>query len=252
MTHFDPDAGVLRLRHGDLAVLAVLAVEPASTRLHDHAVAPHLATLRATGLLGPGGVEPSVAPLAAAVGAARVSGTLEADDHGQPRRARLWVGEALGVVGVAVPESPAGEDAYELMADTPDRLVDLLGELVGLGTAPPPPVPGEVTVDAAALAGLLAAGQRVDTGDVAAAADREADDPWARALRDGLVGAPLRWRLQAQRDGAAPGTLLDLTVLDAGAAGLWRIHWDAPRAAVAATRPSEVRAALAALADPAA
>ena len=247
MTHFDPDAGVLRLRHGDLAVLAVLAAEPASTRLHDHAVAPHLATLRSTGLLGPGGVEPSVAPLAAAVGAARAAGTLEADDHGQPRRARLWVGETLAVVGVALPAGEAGEDTYELMADAPDRLVDLLGELVGLGTAPPPPVPGEVAVDAAGLAGLLAAGPRVDPAEVAAAADRDPDDPWVGALRDGLVGAPLRWRLHAQRDGQAPGSLLDLTVLDAGAAGLWRVRWDAPRAAVAATTPAEIRADLAAL-----
>ncbi len=249
MTHFDPDAGVLRLRHGDLAVLAVLAAEPASTRLHDHAVAPHLATLRGTGLLGPAGVEPSVAPIAAAVGAARVSGTLEADDHGQRRRARLWVGDALAVVGVAMPEDGSGEDAYELMADTPERLSDLLGELVGLGTAPPPPVAGEIALDAVALAGLLAAGPRVGHADVAAALDRDPDDPWVGALRDGLVGAPLRWRLQAQREAEPPGSLLDLTVLDAGAAGLWRVRRTALRAAVAATTPGEVRAALGALAE---
>ena len=38
---FAPDEGVLRLAHGTLSVLALLAADPVDPRLHDHDVAPH-------------------------------------------------------------------------------------------------------------------------------------------------------------------------------------------------------------------
>lgn len=237
MTHFDPDAGVLRLTHGDLAVLVILAADPASTRLHDHAVAGHVTTLRRVGLLGAGGVHPAAAPLAEAIGSAQRTAHLHATDHGTTRQARLWISGDLAVVGLAAEDDPS---VSELFADTPARLPDLVGDFVGLGHAPTPTDTAAVTADPAALAAALAAQAAVTREQVAAAVDRQADDPWVLAAWGGLAGSAARWRL-TDDDGT------DLEVLDAGRSGLWEILWSSATATVAATTPAAVRTRLAAL-----
>ncbi|QBI21765.1 hypothetical protein ER308_20855 [Egibacter rhizosphaerae] len=225
MTTFDPEAGVLRVRHAALAVLALLATEPASQRLHDHAVAEPLAELRRAGLVGRGGLEPAVAPLAHAVGAARLVADLVASDHGTTHRARLWLGpEAegageLAVVGLALPDDP---DTYALMADVPGQAPALLAELVGLGTVSDPPVEGSRRLPAEAFVALVAADEGLDRDEVLTVAG---DDEFGRALADGLKGAGLRWRLTVV-DGP------ELWVLDAGASGLWLAHREETDASV--------------------
>lgn len=275
MTTFDPDAGVLRVRHAALAVLALLATEPVSPRLHDHAVAEPLAELRAAGLVGAQGIDPAVAPLAHAIGAARRSADIVASDHGAIHRARLWIGPEAPVPQAPVPQAPlhdpggASDEAdggaarqgaagggggaaelavvglalpedpetYALMADVPAQAPALLAELLGLGVAPPPPAEGQARVDADAFAALVAADEAVTLEDVHAAAGEGA---LARALTDGLRGAGLRWRLTV-----AEGP--ELWVLDAGASGLWlaRREAGADTVSVGAVTGIEARHALA-------
>ena len=250
-THFDPDAGMLRVRHGALAVLALLATDPTSTRLHDHDIAPRLAELRAAGLVGAQGVHPDVAPLAAAVGSAQTNADLFALDHGRPRRARGWISGALAVIGVATDDDP---HTYELMADAPRRLPELVGELVGLGTAPSPPVPGRQRLDEEAFDALLAADTAVTLSVVQAAlapGDSESQagedpDAFAAALTDGLRGAAVRWRLVARPIGVQQPSL-DIEVLDAGSAGLWLARRGTEGVTVGAVDAAEVRDELRAL-----
>src|SRR5680860_1516171 len=64
---YDPDAGILRLRHAALSVLARLAVDPTDPSLRDHDVAPLVAELRTLRILTERGIDPPVAPLADAV-----------------------------------------------------------------------------------------------------------------------------------------------------------------------------------------
>ncbi len=250
-TSFDPDDGVLRVRHGALAVLALLATDPASTRLHDHGVAPLLAELRSAGLVGAQGVHSDVAPLAAAIGRARATADLFAHDHGRPRRARGWISDALAVVGVATEDDP---HTYELMADAPDRLPELLEELVGLGTAPAPPVPGRQLLNEEAFDALLAADTAV-TGPAVQAAlapgesqpvAPEDTDAFAAALTDGLRGAAVRWRLTARPTGVEQPSD-DIDVLDAGSAGLWLARRGPEGVTIGAVDAAEVRAELRAL-----
>lgn len=240
-TTFDPDEGVLRVRHAALAVLARLAVDPTDTRLHDHDVAPVVAELRGAGLLGGSGIHADVAPLAAAIGQARTVGKLTSLDHGIRRRARVWVGEELVVAGLAPADAP---EAYELMADTRAAAVPMLAELVGLGVAPDPVVAGSRRLDAAAFDALLEAHHAVGASDVAAALGTPADDPWARALTDGLRGSALRWRLSARH---GDEVIADCDVLDAGRSGLWVADRSGDEVEIRAARPDDARERLAAL-----
>lgn len=231
VSEFDPDDGVLRLRHGTLSVLARLAVAPTDPSLHDHDVAPLVAELRGLGILTPAGIHPAVAPLAEAVGSADRTFLLEAHDHGQGRRFRGWVGSTLAVIAAQV----LGTDEHELMADTPVMLPTLVAELVGLGTAPEPPVAGERVVDTEALAAVVSRGLAATPEDVAALLGEGGE--WAEALTDAVRGAAVRWRLSA-RD-----TWLE--VLDAGRSGLWLLEpATGARTRVGATTPATVQTRL--------
>jgi hypothetical protein len=127
-TAFDPDAGVLRLGHAALSVLARLASDPTDPALRDHAVAPPLAELRAAGILGPAGIHPDVRPLAEVLGSPGAVLELAIDGGGaEPVRARGWVTAALVVVAV-----PAGDGAYDLVAESTPEAPTLLGDLAGL------------------------------------------------------------------------------------------------------------------------
>ena len=234
-TLFDPAAGVLRIRHAALAVLARLATAPTDIRLHDHDIAPLVAEFRGAGLLGAAGIHPDVAPLAQAIGSAHTVGDVTATNHGTLMGARLWVAGDLLVVGVATTVPP---HTYELMADEPRAGELLLSDLVGLGSAPEPPdgVGRELALEA--FDGLVAADAAVEPEDVARALGPDADGAWARALADGLRGSPVRWRLIAHRDG---GRLLDMEVLDAGASGLWLAERGDGTAVVAQVTPRAVR-----------
>jgi hypothetical protein len=242
-TIFDPQAGVLRVRHAALSVLARLATEPTDTRLHDHDVAPLVAELRGARLIGPGGIHPDAAPLASAIGDAHTVADVVAHDHGTVRGTKVWVDVDLAVVGVATAEDP---HTYDLMADWSAAAPSLIAEVVGLGVAPEPPVRGDRTVRAEVWDDLLAADASVVPGEVAAAVGARTDDPWTVALAAGLRGAAFRWRLAAKRDGAH---LCDIDVLDAGRSGLWLAERDGAVVRVRATDAAAVVAHLGRLAD---
>src|SRR5680860_229799 len=139
---YDPDAGILRLRHAALSVLARLAVDPTDPSLRDHDVAPLVAELRTLRILTERGIDPPVAPLAEAVGGASSTFTIEVDDHDELRRYRGWLGQALGVVA---------EQA----------------------------VSGDQLADADALAAVVARGTAATLADVTAALGR-AEPTWAQ------------------------------------------------------------------------
>lgn len=202
-TEFDPDAGVLRLGHAALAVLARLATAPTDASLTDHATAPPLAELRRAGIVGPGGIDAAVQPLAVVVGAPTARLDLVLDAGADSQRCRGWATRDLLVLGVPAPTT---DESYDLVADVPAEAGDLIGELVGLVSAPQ--VPGDVLeLDSAAYAALVAAGPA--PGPSAAAGDA---GPLAGAVR-------ARWRL-----GVRAGGEERLEVLDAGDAGLWRVQ----------------------------
>src|SRR5680860_19552 len=254
---YDPDAGILRLRHAALSVLARLAVDPTDPSLRDHDVAPLVAELRTLRILTERGIDPPVAPLAEAVGGASSTFTIEVDDHDELRRYRGWLGQALGVVA----EQVAGTDDHELMADVPAMVPSLLADLVGLGTAPEPAVSGDQLADADALAAVLARGTAATLADVTAALGR-AEPTWAQALTDAVRGAALRWRLRSWATGAGHGGGYGgehagehwegrwMEVLDAGRAGLWLLEpGDEGRTRVSPSTVPAMRARIAAVLD---
>lgn len=126
---FDAEEGVLRLSHPALSVLARLAADPSDPALRDHAVAEPLAALRGAGVLGRGGIHPDVAPLAQAVGTARLTLELTVTEADASRAHHGWVTPQLAVFAV-----PAGR-AFDLVADRPEAVADLVGDLVGLDLA---------------------------------------------------------------------------------------------------------------------
>lgn len=195
-THYDPEAGTLRLGHAALSVLARLAVSPTDPSLTDHATAPPLSALRRAGIIGPGGIDPAVRPLAEVLGAPQASLALGLDDGVSTRRCRGWATSRLLVLGVP---AETEQEVYDLMADVPAEAGGLIGELVGLAPAPPTAA-DPVALSGEAFADLLA-GTAVD------------------ALGTAVGQPPVRWQLEVR--GAADGRL---EVLDAGAAGLWRVE----------------------------
>ena len=214
-TRFDPEAGVLQVRHAALSLMARLAVNPTDPALIDHATAEPLAELRSAGILTNSGIHPAVAPLATAIGTAATRWNLAADDHGRAADYPVWVQPDLAVIGV-----PVEEDTWALMADRPDMLPELIGELVGLGTAPEITVTGTRELPRSAWDELVASGQQTIGTQVVDALSTTPDDRWVAAVTNALVGAGVRWHLRTDSAG--------LEVLDAGLAGLWsaRLHGD--------------------------
>jgi hypothetical protein len=215
-TEFDDDAGVLRVSDAALSVLARLAVAPTDPSLTDHATAPPLAELRAAGILGPGGIDPAVRPLAEVMGAPVVRLQLVLEEGGVTHRGLGWAVPDLLVLGV---RSPRSEASYDLMAEAPAQAAGLISDLLGLVAAPPSPPADPVVVDADGLAELLA------------------------------PGATARWRLVVSAGEATPAAVLE--VLDAGEAGLFELT---PAGEVGAglvelrtTDPMAVRARISAL-----
>jgi hypothetical protein len=202
---FDPDAGVLRLSHATLSVLARLASEPNHPDLVDHAVAPPLAALRGAGILGPSGIHPDVRPLARAIGSPAARLTLDLAEPGGVWQALGWADRTLLVLAVPARETP---DAFDLMADVLQVGADLISDLVGL---PAVADAAELHLQAQAetLRGLL-------------------DDPNEPLHPD--VPRPLlrlvqqlhaRWRLTVRS--TAEDAADSVEVLDCGDQGLWRL-----------------------------
>src|SRR5690625_1123603 len=120
-TTFDPDAGVLQVRHAALSLMARLAVDPTDPALIDHAVAEPLAELRQAGILTSSGIHPAVAPLASAIGTAVTRWGLATDDHGKTADHPVWIHPDLAVVGV-----PGAEQTWALMGDRTAMLTAML------------------------------------------------------------------------------------------------------------------------------
>jgi hypothetical protein len=214
-TTYDPDAGVLRVGHAALSVLARLAVAPTHPSLTDHATAPPLAELRQAGILGPAGIDPAVRPLAEVVGAPAATLHLLVEGSGGVWRCRGWATGALLVLGVPAPDE---HEAYDLVADAPAQASALLSELLGLPSGPAAPL-GPVAHDGGSYADLLA-----DGGPAAE-----------------LPGAPrFRWEI------AVRGASEDVVELvDLGDAGLWRAAGSADgRVVLTPTDAAAVRAGI--------
>lgn len=236
---FDPDDGVLRLAHGTLSVLALLAADPVDPRLHDHDVAPHVAALRRAGVLGRGGVHAAVRPLTDAIAAATTTLDLAVADRQQARRCHGWISEDLVVVAVPAPDQP---HAFDLVADRPEALPSLVDDLVGLPAgAGAAPDARALRVDGDEFEALVAAGGApAATGGPAASGDENA------AATVAAVAAALtaRWALRVRR-GDEPERVL--AVLDAGATGLWREELDGEALRLSPTDSVQVHAAIARL-----
>jgi hypothetical protein len=196
---FDPDAGILRLSHGALSVLARLAADPNHPDLLDHAVAPPLAALRGAGVLGAGGIHPDVLPLAAVIGAPLARVELELAEPGFAWQARGWVAPALIVVAVPVKEAV---DAFDLVADAVESGADLISELVTLPAVADTDGTDPIRVHADVLDQL--------------GTEPAADVP-AEAVRL-LDQVNARWRLTIH---SGTDRVDALEILDAGEAGLW-------------------------------
>lgn len=213
---FAPDEGVLRLAHGTLSVLALLAADPVDPRLHDHDVAPHVAALRRAGVLGRSGVHEAVRPLTDAIATATATLALAIADRRRARRCSGWVGADLVVVAV-----PSGDDPrlFDLVADRPAALPALVDDLVGLVPgAAAPAAARPLRVDPDGFEALLAAPAAAPEAVAAALVAGDAD---ARAAVAALAaGLTTRWALQVIPRGG--GDARRVAVLDAGAAGLWR------------------------------
>lgn len=235
-TVFDEEAGVLRLGHAALSVLARLAVAPTDPDLVDHATAPPLAALRSAGIVGPGGIHPAVRPLAEVMGAPSAVLDVVGESGGALRSARGWVGRDLVVLAVPADD---GADAWDLVADARSEAAALVGDLVGLAPAPPVAGASAVKVDEEALAAALAGVPVVP--------------PLPAALGMDLR---MRWHVSVRsadgaRDGPDAGddAVDAVSVVDAGAAGLWLAE-SPPGSHVVrltATDPAAVRTRLAAL-----
>lgn len=221
VTEFDDEQGVLQVSHAALAVLAVLATDPTSASLRDHGVAPPLAELRRAGIIGPQGIHPAVAPLAAVMGRPAVRLRSTASDGGGLHRIRAWVGSDLAVVALARSED---DDTYELMGESPAMLPELLAELVGLPASMDAAVRGTRRVDAERLQALLTRGAEVTVGDAADVLGPPVDDAWTTAVTAAAAGTGLRWTVTVSTHQADNPESID--VMDAGVHGLWTAEYD--------------------------
>lgn len=219
-TVFDPEAGVLRVSHAALSVLATLAVDPTSPSLTDHATAPALAQLRAAGIVGPAGVHPDVRPLAAVIGAPQARFDLDLAERGSAWRAPGWV--STGLVVMAVPAHEV-EDGFDLVADVPASAADLLGDLVGLSTGLSDPRALPSTSDRGApVTADLPSTLRSETLEALLSGETEdgrlaADVPPAVGRLRTALRAHWRLALREQPDAT-------VEVLDAGESGLWIVE----------------------------
>lgn len=208
---FDSEEGVLRLSHTALSVLARLAVDPVDPALVDHAVAEPLAALRRSGVIGPAGVHPAVAPLARAVGRAHQTLELTVADRSDTRVHHGWLASDLLVFAV-----PAG-DAFDLVSDEPGAVADLVGELAGLQPIAGAETTASLLVDGDGLDTLVRRGAGATEADVRAVAAHPPVGELAAAVAAMVNAVQSQWRLTVH---ARARTRL-LEVYDAGPDGLW-------------------------------
>jgi hypothetical protein len=219
---FDPDAGVLRLSHAALSVLARLASEPNHPELIDHAIARPLAALRGAGILGPSGIHPDVRPLARAIGSPVARLTLDLAEPGTVWEASGWTDDTLLVLAVPARDTP---DAFDLMADVVGAGADLISDLVAL-----PPVTEAADLHLRAHAETL----RRLLEDPDAPPHPDVPGPLLRLVRQ----LHARWRLTVSRTGDDATDTVEL--LDCGDQGLWRISTPDPTGSVDLTPTTAV------------
>jgi hypothetical protein len=217
---FDPDAGVLRLPHGALSVLARLAAEPTHPDLVDHAVAPPLAALRRAGIIGAEGIHPDVRPLAEVIGGPAAVLDLHLTQRAAAWRVRGWVAPQLLVMAVPTQDDPS---TYDLVADVPSVGGELIGDLVRLPVLAAA-AGAPIRTTARTLEALFAETDATALEPTAGSAV-ELDVP--DGLADLLAGLHAHWRLSVRRSvevGGSEEVGGPVEVLDAGDAGLWLVE----------------------------
>ena len=220
----DAAAGTLRLTNRELALLTDLAIDPA-------AAAPELererSRLQAAGALDGARLAPFVKSLIDAIARPQLRLMIELSRGDGAGACLAWSTPDQVVLGV--PDEERDEPGFVLSALEPAALPLTLMSLAGMGRRP---VPVQGSVVEVRRADLDEAGAAVQAGDQArldAVLGRAVADETARndlaALLAKRTGS---WRLSAVwADEAGERHTGELTVIDAGEAGLWRCEWPA-------------------------
>lgn len=230
---WDAQAATLRLRRQTLAVLAAAGGAAPAPLLNREDAQPHLAALRAAGVVDGTAVTEALQPLAQAVADPRLRLRLERRDARRARAADGWVAPDLGVLLV---DRGTDDDLDEVVALPPDQLPVTLADLVGLGPRP------RSDVDAIALAAghvdrLVDAGATLDAEVLAGWLGCQPDDGRVAALRAAAASLRCRWRLAVVWADDTPGTRLDVLDTDAG---LWWLQPDERGVRLEPTRASAI------------
>ncbi len=154
-------------------------------------------------------------------------------------RSTLWGTDAEVVWG-----RPADHDTFELRRLDPLQAHLLLAQLTGLGHRPSPPFWGGVTVESATLTRALEVRPEEPDAAIRLLASSGVDDVWADRLllAHDLIRA--QWSVSSVWTGDPSGhRIAEIEVLDAGAAGYWRIERAGDRATYSVTSLEHVLAA---------
>jgi hypothetical protein len=215
----DLDAGVLRLSRPALEALVTLARGPAARP--DPAAEAALVALEAAGLIGPAGLHPVMAPIAAAVADPLVELRFDHLGPGTPVECPGWVSPDVAVLAV-----PGADGLDEIVAVETSFLPTRLADLVGLGPRPGPRLPaGSVRADIGLLEALL-------SGLVASAEDvrRHVGPVVPQALVDAAVaiseGIRLHWRVTTTWGDPARPARRTHEVVESLAGTFWLVRRD--------------------------
>ena len=217
----DLEAGVLRLSRPALQALATLTGGPAAPLPVDSPAETTLGALESAGLVGPTGLHPVMAPIAAAVADPVVRIRFDHLGPGTPVECPGWISPDVAVLAV-----PGSDGLDEILAVETSFLPARLAALIGLGPRPVPRLPpGSVRADIGLLEALL-------SGLVATAEDvrRHVGPVVPQALVDAAVaisdGIRLHWRATTTwGDPARPATRTH-EVVESQAGTFWVVHRD--------------------------
>jgi hypothetical protein len=217
----DLEAGVLRLSRPALEALATLTAEPARPLPVVPPAETTLDALERAGLVGPTGLHPMMAPIAAAVADPVVRIRFDRLGPGTPVECPGWISPHVAVLAV-----PGPDGLDQILAVETSFLPARLAGLVGLGPRPGPRLPaGSVPADVGLLEALF-------TGMVASAEDvrRHVGPAVPQGLVDAVVaisdGVRLHWRVATTwGDPARPATR-GHEVVESRAGTFWLVHRD--------------------------
>jgi hypothetical protein len=229
----DLEAGLLRLSRPALQALATLTAGPAAPLPVDPPAEATLGALESAGLVGPTGLHPVMAPIAAAVADPLVRIRFDHLGPGTPVECPGWISPDVAVLAV-----PGPDGLDEIVAVETSFLPARLAGLIGLGPRPGPRLPaGSVRADIGLLEALL-------SGLVASAEDvrRHVGPAVPQALVDAVVaiseGIRLHWRVATTWGGPARPTTRTHEVVESRAGTFWVVHRDFAGTALSPITPT--------------